>query len=419
MAMAAFTKNAYKLSKFNRLLNFKPVSAEAITKRYLRVDPEDEAERLNIKNSFEKRRSLEKAETHRQIKYIGRRPSTKPSVSADFEKDSKQLSENVNVFELRPIPSETIQQDAYLFEHDFKQGFSVLEHYNIFIDLFKEDVQFIPDYGINFKVAYDVDTESVLPVFQGNKIDPSLATTCPSVGFVGDQEKFYSLLLLNLDGHLSDDHSEYLHWSCVNMKGDEGVTSGQSIRYLQPIPFRGTGYHRYVFLLLQHDTEVDTALIPNVTDTDLHSRTFNFSEFYSKLADNGGIPVGIRFFQSEWDSSVKDTFHHVLDMPEPAFEYDYPKIKRPKQVKFAHREPFQKYLDMYRDKKEVAEEVLKEHLSEISPYKPLQSQLPPYPLASPTKPGLYSDQLPATWIQDNMKHKVNKTYKYTYIYKSD
>lgn len=74
---------------------------------------------------------------------------------------------------------------------------------------------------------------------------------------------------------------------------------------------------------------------------------------------------------------------------------------------------------MYRDKKEVAEEVLKEHLSEISPFKPLESQQQPYVLATPTKPGLYADQLPPTWIQDNLRHKANKSYKYTYIYKGD
>lgn len=88
-------------------------------------------------------------------------------------------------------------------------------------------------------------------------------------------------------------------------------------------------------------------------------------------------------------------------------------------MNFAFNFPPYRYLDMYRDKKEVAEEVLKEHLSEISPFKPLEDQQYTYPLARPTKPGLYPDQLPATWIQENIKHRVNKTYKYRYIYKSD
>lgn len=78
-----------------------------------------------------------------------------------------------------------------------------------------------------------------------------------------------------------------------------------------------------------------------------------------------------------------------------------------------------RYLDMFRDKKEVAEEVIKEHLSELSPYVSEEEQTPLYPLAAPTKPGLYADQLPATWIQDNLRHKANKTYKYKYVHKGD
>jgi len=67
----------------------------------------------------------------------------------------------------------------------------------------------------------------------------------------------------------------------------------------------------------------------------------------------------------------------------------------------------------------VAEEVIKEHLSEISPYSPLESQQLPYPLAKPTKPGVYHDQLPPTWMQKNAIHKVKKTGKYKYIYSGD
>ena len=75
-----------------------------------------------------------------------------------------------------------------------------------------------------------------------------------------------------------------------------------------------------------------------------------------------------------------------------------------------------RYLDRYRDRKEVAEEVLQEHISQYSPYKPLEEQIPPYPLARPTKPGLYAKHLPPTWIQKNTRHKFNKTGKYQYIY---
>lgn len=48
----------------------------------------------------------------------------------------------------------------------------------------------------------------------------------------------------------------------VNMHGEEGVTSGSHTDYLQPIPLRGTGFHRYVYVLLEHSTEIESSLLP-------------------------------------------------------------------------------------------------------------------------------------------------------------
>ena len=70
-----------------------------------------------------------------------------------------------------------------------------------------------------------------------------------------------------------------------------------------------------------------------------------------------------------------------------------------------------RYLDRYRDRKEIAEEVIKEHLREITPYKSLEDQRLPYPLATPTKPGYYVDQLDPTWLKKVKTHKINKNHK--------
>lgn len=75
-----------------------------------------------------------------------------------------------------------------------------------------------------------------------------------------------------------------------------------------------------------------------------------------------------------------------------------------------------RYLDKYRDQKEIAEEVLKEHLREITPFKSLEDQQLAFPLATPTKPGVYEDDLPPTWLQKVHRHKINKTGKYKFIH---
>ena len=78
-----------------------------------------------------------------------------------------------------------------------------------------------------------------------------------------------------------------------------------------------------------------------------------------------------------------------------------------------------RYLDRYRDRKEIAEEVIKEHLREITPYKSLEDQRLPYPLATPTKPGYYVDQQDPTWLKKVKTHKINKTGKYKFVYSED
>ena len=78
-------------------------------------------------------------------------------------------------------------------------------------------------------------------------------------------------------------------------------------------------------------------------------------EFYRKH-ESQITPVGLNFFQTEWEACVKETFHHVLskfktrvkysaevifielltpDMREPSFEY----FHRPQFVKAQKRYP--------------------------------------------------------------------------------
>lgn len=48
----------------------------------------------------------------------------------------------------------------------------------------------------------------------------------------------------------------------ANMTSDEGLPSGEDCSYLQAIPLRGTGFHRYVFVLLEHKSTISLSLLP-------------------------------------------------------------------------------------------------------------------------------------------------------------
>lgn len=85
---------------------------------------------------------------------------------------------------------------------------------------------------------------------------------------------------------------------------------------------------------------------------DLKKRTFKTFDFYQKLQDDI-TPAGLAFFQSDYDSSLTDFYHNVLEMKEPIFEYDFPRTYHPPERHRPLRHSFNLYLDRYRDPKEV------------------------------------------------------------------
>lgn len=108
-----------------------------------------------------------------------------------------------------------------------------------------------------------------------------------------------------------------------------------------------------------------------ISRNDLDGRTFRTFDFYKTYQDVI-TPAGLSFFQSSWDTSLTDFYHNVLgiwktissqghfinlivvDMKEPRYEYDFPKPYIRDQTWFPLRQPFNLYLDKYRDPKEVS-----------------------------------------------------------------
>ena len=77
---------------------------------------------------------------------------------------------------------------------------------------------------------------------------------------------------------------------------------------MQAFPIRGTGWHRCVYVLLEHESPIPFDLD---TKPDLKGRGFNVKSFFSKYKD-AVVPVGLSFFQTEWDLTVRDLFHKTL-----------------------------------------------------------------------------------------------------------
>ncbi|KAL4234059.1 39S ribosomal protein L38 [Mactra antiquata] len=273
-------------------------------------------------------------------------------------------------------PIEEVMEENFLGQGQ-QSVHTLASHYGIFKDLFG-DAYFYSQ--LQLEVGYQIEEEPDMlnRVFYGNPLTPVEANKQPDVYYKADPDKLYTLCMVAPDSHLEHNNKEYLHWMVGNIPGCS-VQKGEVVcDYLPLFPVKGTGYHRYVFILYQQEHQVDYSTEKRSSNcTSLRERTFETLEFYRERQDDI-TPVGICFFQAEWDNSVRNVFHNILDMNEPRFEFLPPAPYVPKQKIWPFREPFHVYMDRYRDVKDIQEEVLVEKLRNADPFKP-RPQAKKYP----------------------------------------
>ncbi|XP_078337485.1 large ribosomal subunit protein mL38-like isoform X2 [Crassostrea virginica] len=273
------------------------------------------------------------------------------------------------------------------------------EHFGVFRDLFG-GAYFYPH--IDLDISYDISEEEELPVYHGNLIEPSQTARVPSVQYEADSQSLWTLLMTAPDSHLQDNNAEYLHWLVGNIPGND-INKGELLcDYLQVFPVKGTGFHRYVFILFKQERKIDfkeDRLAPD--SVSLRERTFSTFDFYKKHQDHM-TPAGFCLFQSEHDESVRDVFWNKLGMKEPSFEFVFPVPYHPRQRKFPHRQPFNLYLDRYRDIKDIDEEVLREKLKTVHPFRQQEEiKYPMYQLKQEYKGN-------PMWLKVKKKNAVRK-----------
>lgn len=220
------------------------------------------------------------------------------------------------------------------------------EHYGVFRDLFPM-AYFLPQ--VSLQIGYSQDNSG--QVYYGNRLTPTEAASVPQISFEAEEGSLWTLLLTCPDEHLLDNEAEYIHWLVGNIPGGAVQAGEELCHYLPPFPARGTGFHRYIYVLFKQEGPVNFQ--EDARPSPCHSlvdRTFKTVDFYRKHQDHL-TPAGLAFFQCQWDESVTNTFHNTLNMREPVFEFSWPPVYHPPQVKFPHGQPL-RYLDRYRDGKE-------------------------------------------------------------------
>lgn len=279
----------------------------------------------------------------------------------ELEKAAREGTLNVDLGVVREqwVESGQVFQDIY----------DAAELYGVFEDMFQHAF-FKPCLTMN--VNYEQkDGETLVPVHRGNIVKPSEASRAPEVNWASSPDMLWTLAMVSLDTHMTVPGGEYLHWLVTNIKGGDLASGDVMCDYLQPFPPQGTGYHRHVFVLYHQDMELDLGVERRAKGTvNLQERTFSTFDFYSKYQEQI-TPAGLAFFQSDYDLSLRDFFHHTLDMKEPRYEYEFPDpYIRPWNNFYVTnlRKGFDEFLNRHRDPKDIEREVLVKKLAHTCPF---------------------------------------------------
>ncbi|CAG9767907.1 unnamed protein product [Ceutorhynchus assimilis] len=125
----------------------------------------------------------------------------------------------------------------------------------------------------------------------------------PEVKWETDPNKFYTLSNVDPDApsRATPTFREINHWLVVNINGNDLSTGQTLVSYRGSGAPRGTGLHRYIFLVFEQQGEINVTEIQNLAND---VTKFSIRKFAQKY--NLGNPVAGNFYLAQWDSSVPE-----------------------------------------------------------------------------------------------------------------
>ncbi|XP_043482286.1 protein D2-like [Leptopilina heterotoma] len=171
-------------------------------------------------------------------------------------------------------------------------------------DLMKNQV--VPDV-INKAPVNEVEVEyGKKKVRVGEELTPTEVKNAPEIDYKDDDDALYTLIMTDPDApsRQTPTNREFVHWLVGNIPEDE-VSKGDVLApYVGSGPPKGTGLHRYVFLVYKQKGKI-TFNEPQLTSNGKEGRrNFSAKKFAEKY--NLGDPIAANMFQAQWDQSVSN-----------------------------------------------------------------------------------------------------------------
>lgn len=140
----------------------------------------------------------------------------------------------------------------------------------------------------------------------GHELTPREVKDEPKVSWSAQPNKYYFLAMVDPDAPSRKEpiYREVNHWGVGNILGND-LSGGQVIvGYRGSGPPKGTGLHRYIFLVYEQQGKIqfEEPFIPSdVRDGRINFSIRNFAQKY-----NLGKPLFGNYFQAQFDSYVEE-----------------------------------------------------------------------------------------------------------------
>nr|5TVD_A Chain A, Tm16 [Trichuris muris] len=146
----------------------------------------------------------------------------------------------------------------------------------------------------------------------GNVLTPTQVKEPPKLHWEADSSSLYTLVLTDPDApsRSSPKFREWHHWLIVNIPGDK-VAQGETLsEYIGSGPPKGTGLHRYVFLVYKQSGKIRDADHGHLTNRSGDGRGgFSAAKFAKK--HNLGDPIAGNLYQAQWDDYVPKLYEQL------------------------------------------------------------------------------------------------------------
>ncbi|KAJ3657109.1 hypothetical protein Zmor_016137 [Zophobas morio] len=151
-------------------------------------------------------------------------------------------------------------------------------------------------------------------VHLGEELTPSDVKDEPAAKWDSNPEKYYTLVMFDPDAPSRENNTfaDVKHWLVGNIQGGDLSTGDVIAEYFGSGPPKGTGLHRYIFVVYQQKDKLTFDEPKSGKLSRAHRLKWSLKAFVEKY--DLGEPLAGDYFKAQWDSYVDERNKFVSNL---------------------------------------------------------------------------------------------------------